>query len=331
MIIRRGLTIIVGHSGLGKTFLALQLMRAVAEGRPFLDSYWTPDGGERVGMLQLEMPGASIRDRIRAIGGQWLNRTSFLCMPDFPVDITQRETQDELIHWCKAERLALLVADPLNRMHDLDENKTGDMARIMSGWHRVRAKASVSVVLLHHVTKTIQDLKTAEATPRTMVLQMVRGSGRLGNDPDTIAGILEAPGGRVRLVWAKTRHCETPSETYLTRNGDGFFSPAEAIQQVRANTTEGRILHYVTGRGNAPPTAAEIAVHLRMSRSGIQKRINRMIADMSLVATGYQPTRYEIPSEAISEIAEQAPLASLIESDSVATTWDTGGYSHEIE
>ena len=298
LIVDGGLTLVVGHSGLGKTFLALQLMRAVAQGSEWLDTYWTDPDGRRVGLLELEMPESSIKARVAPIAGEWLRATSFLCMPDFPVDLTQRETQDEIIAWVRSQRIDMLIMDPANRLHGLDENKATDMALFMAGCHRVRAKTGVSLVVLHHVTKTIQDLKTAEATPRTMVLQMVRGSGRLGNDPDTIIGLLEAPGNRVKLVFAKTRHAETPSEIHLRRIESGYFELSEAVQVAKANESDEKIEKYLLTR-HTPATVAEIAKGVRMSERGAKKRLDAM--DDKVESSESRPRRYSLRTSALAD------------------------------
>lgn len=289
LMVRDGLSILVGHSGLGKTFLALQLMRSLAEGSKFLDSYYTRPTGTRVGFLELEMPDVSIKQRLSPIRGPWLERTSILCMPGWPVDIVERDTQDEIIRWCRREKIEVLIMDPMNDFHNLDENKGVDMGVLMKALHRIRVRAGVSILILHHVTKTdSKEFKQSELTPRTTVMQMVRGSGKLNNAPDTVIGLLEAPGGRVRLVWAKTRHAQGISEEYLVRDQDGYFRIGESIQASVSNESEEKIEKSLLLRG--PSTVAELAASTGLSDQTVRDRLKSMSDRVH--SLGGKPQRY---------------------------------------
>lgn len=63
------------------------------------------------------------------------------------------EYVDELIHWCHANDVGVIMMDSLVRMHDGDENAARDIAKVF-GLLRRLTSAGLTVLIAHHNRKT---------------------------------------------------------------------------------------------------------------------------------------------------------------------------------
>lgn len=232
LLVKGGLAILAGPGGIGKTFLALQLKRSVATGSNFL-GYEVARG--RAGLLELEMPAATIRDRLKAgIEGPAAQAMEFLVMPEGLGKLTDPAAADAVTLWCEKKALSLVIMDPLHDLHDGDEKDEAQVDALTHQLDRIRRRTGVSIVLLHHMNKAQLDRNTPL---RTVVRMGMRGSGRLFDDCDTVLGMLEQA-GRILLVFAKTRYCQSPESVALHQNGSGYFDLTDTVEQVMDKNTE---------------------------------------------------------------------------------------------
>lgn len=146
---RQGLAAIFGPSGSGKSFLALDLLAAVAEGRP-----WFGHRTRAAPVVYCALEGeGGIRARVHA----WeLHHQRPL--PDGmrivlqPVGLTEAADVDELA--AAVPHGAVIVLDTLNRAAPgLDENASADMGRILAAAKRLQALTEGLVILIHHTGK----------------------------------------------------------------------------------------------------------------------------------------------------------------------------------
>jgi hypothetical protein len=145
LIPERGITIIAGEAGAGKTWLALALARAMTLGRDLLDRRTS---AAQVLYLDRENPLSLIRDRLQVLfGGTSDLRLWGLWCPDEPPMIGD----PRLLEFAKDG--PLIIFDSMIRFHRADENSATEMAQVMA---RLRQLATVgaSVVVLHHKAKS---------------------------------------------------------------------------------------------------------------------------------------------------------------------------------
>ena len=285
LLVRGGLFILAGHSGLGKTFLALQLMHSLASGIEFLGFKCER---LRVGLIELEMPEATIRDRLRGLlngHSEWLDNVRFLAIPDQIVNVLQSEHRKWIADWCLREQLDVVLIDPLNALHNLDDDKTMEAGKVMRAVREIRGKTGTCIGLVHHVRKSQAGHQVEGA--RTKVLEDVRGSGRLGNDPDTVFGMVEGPTGFTKLVFAKTRYVETPEELYLRRDEAGYFHVTEAPSE-KAGKNRDKIAKRLM---LSPATVEQLAETIGLDPSTVSKHLKKM-AGVSVV-DGSWPYEYQ--------------------------------------
>ncbi len=144
LIPARGVTIVAGEAGAGKTWLALALAQAVTLGGDFL-------GRETqiasVLYLDRENPLSLIRDRLLVLfGGPSGFRPWGLWCSDQPPMIGD----PRLLEFSRQE--PVLIVDSMIRFHTADENSATQMAPVMAALREL-ASAGASVIVLHHKPK----------------------------------------------------------------------------------------------------------------------------------------------------------------------------------
>lgn len=215
-IVEGGMTILVGQSGLGKTFLAIQMMRSLATATPWLGHHALQG---RSALLELEMPAWSIRERLaRSYGGAM----DILAMPQGFTQLPDPAILKQMVRWISERQVRLLVADPVHAMHQANENYGTELNPFMAALMKLRSETGVHVVLIHHVNKLDFD---KELGLQMSVMRAVRGAGRLVNDPDNVLGVVRWH-GRILLVNAKCRFGPQP-ESITIRQLDRFAPAGE--------------------------------------------------------------------------------------------------------
>lgn len=260
------LAFLTGHSGVGKTFLIVQLMSALSTGHTFNG---LPTRSCRVGLVELEMPWASIQKRVASLHSGDFEQMAFLCSPPGALHVREAEARDNLAEFCRRFALDVLILDPFNRLHDDDENSGSDMGHVLEGLHELRRQTGVAILALHHIRKMPSGAPTTGAPSRTSALDAGRGSSRLTNDPATVMALDESK-GFVRLTFAKVRHAQAPPTIHLKRNEAGFFDVADdpALARERRCDALTQMLERAGQEGITSELAAEV---LKVTERTIQR------------------------------------------------------------
>ncbi len=144
LIPARGITIIAGEAGSGKTWLALALARALTFGDDFLGRRTQKS---KTLYLDRENPLSIVRDRLQVLfGGPSEFRPWGLWCSDEPPMIGD----PRLLEF--AQKGSVLVIDSMIRFHSADENSATQMAPVMSSLREL-ATVGASIVVLHHKPK----------------------------------------------------------------------------------------------------------------------------------------------------------------------------------
>jgi hypothetical protein len=144
----RGVSILAGPGGIGKSWLALEMARGVAQERFWLG---LPCELANVAYLSLEMTAAQVRRRIRMLGGLESKRL-FIVGSDQTggsFEIADPAKCSALRFWITQRDIDLLIVDPLRNAHSADENDSTEIARVLAAFSRL----GCAVLLLHHVAK----------------------------------------------------------------------------------------------------------------------------------------------------------------------------------
>ncbi len=162
-----GVTAITGAPSSYKSFLMLELSRAVARGTPFLGHFETIQG--KVLIVDKENKDRLVQERFQALGelggtncieAQFTN-TLYLDNP---------EHLAALAAYIEEKQFTLVILDSLVRFHQKDENSAKDIAVLMGAIKQLTSN-NRAVVFIHHHRKTQFGQGSTEHG------QNIRGSG----------------------------------------------------------------------------------------------------------------------------------------------------------
>lgn len=167
------LALLLGDSGLGKTFAALGLAVSTSTGFTIWPSF-KPSRKLRVGMVAAEDSAEIIKQRIMAICaaahiGESVIREAFsegrlsifadanIPGPLFTTNeygaVTPSATFERLSAWCRKAKPDLLILDPFASVAEVPENDNRAVNTVSQELARLAARAGASVLLSHHTSK----------------------------------------------------------------------------------------------------------------------------------------------------------------------------------
>lgn len=138
-----------------KSFLALDMAVSVAGGTPCLGRF-AVKRKQRVLLYAAEDSPEIVRRRLAGIAtskGQILDELDIHAITE-PVLRLDRSSDRERLEGT-IEKLAprLLILDPFVRLHQIDENQSGEVAPILGSLRRLQRKYGVAIVVVHHARK----------------------------------------------------------------------------------------------------------------------------------------------------------------------------------
>jgi len=176
----RGL--IAGNPGVGKTWIALDMLISVATGTLCLNRYPVKKGA--VLLVEEEASSLNLQRRLHAMARARQLKDSdltnlFLLTRQFtriPNDAT------ELFHLISENNIQLVVFDSLRTVHSADENSSSEMKEVLDSFGRLNTITEASIVLIHHLAK-------ASDVSNKPLFERLRGSSHLWAWRDCILGI----------------------------------------------------------------------------------------------------------------------------------------------
>ncbi|BAJ80342.1 hypothetical protein ACMV_09950 [Acidiphilium multivorum AIU301] len=151
---------LVAPGATGKSFWALEAAMSIA---------CSSAGGDLVGLnpthtgrviyLAGEDPPAALVCRVHAIGKHLVRQAREIIMENLTLEPIMGQRMNvmdsrhlaRIIDFCGDARL--IVLDTLSRIHCLDENSNGDMARLVGTLEHVASSTGAAILYLHHVSK----------------------------------------------------------------------------------------------------------------------------------------------------------------------------------
>lgn len=167
-----GVTVQAGPPKVGKSLLAGQLALAVASGLPECLGQRVGTGGVVYVIEEGSQQGLAWRVR-RQMAGLGLDRAAVRFAYRQRVRLDERASVAALRGLVTAMRPALIVMDPLNRLHGRDENRPSDMTPVMDAAAAIAYDLACAVLIVHHVAKPSQERgggRTAD---------LIRGAGAI--------------------------------------------------------------------------------------------------------------------------------------------------------
>lgn len=237
LMVQGGLTILAGHSGLGKTWLMLQLMDCQDTGSPWLGY----GAAEMVtGLVEFEMPEGAVLERIRQAKdvSRFRGRRHFWVEPRGFRSISDPRVVDDVSRAIERRAIRHLIFDSLNKIMPGDKNLEEVAELGLNACLAIIHRTGCALTLIHHFNKRELDPKQVDL--RDQVLLGLRGSARLQNDPDTILGLMRHH-GRPVLVTGKTRYAPAADQDFITIRQDpatGWCSRVDGEPEIADRTRE---------------------------------------------------------------------------------------------
>jgi len=157
----------------GKTWLALEMALSVAAGSPCLGVFPVHTPGP-VLFYAAEDSTADLRTRIETLSrvrGVGFEQLDLRVITAGSLRLDRLEDQDRLQATLDLHRPALLILDPLVRVHAIDENVAGQVAALLGYLRTLQRRSGAAIALVHHLRKN--------ASPSSGAGNNLRGSGDL--------------------------------------------------------------------------------------------------------------------------------------------------------
>lgn len=223
---------IAGHPGVGKTWIALEMLLSISSGQVCLGRYAPVVTGATL-LVEEEGSLLNLARRVHALARARNLKDSDLI--NFH-HITRQflkipKHEKELIAFIKAKDIKFVVFDSLRRMHNAKENSSDDMQPILESFARINFETQASLLLIHHLSKT-NDKESHKS-----IFERMRGSGDLWAWRDCILGIEGEEESDTCKCSFQFRDAEAPDPILIKRHV-GETTGAIALEAIGIDETE---------------------------------------------------------------------------------------------
>jgi len=147
--------VIGGAPKCSKTWLGLDMALSVATGTPCLGRYAVPERGP-VLIYLAEDALPVVRERVAGMArhrGLDLESVDIHVITASTLRLDLEPHCAQLLETARRLRPRLLVLDPLVRLHRIDENNAGEVAKLLAYFRSLQRQLDLSVILVHHTRK----------------------------------------------------------------------------------------------------------------------------------------------------------------------------------
>ncbi|EQB1482442.1 helicase RepA family protein [Escherichia coli] len=261
---------LVAPGATGKSYWALEAAMSVACGVSGGDLLQLqPQRIGRVVYLAGEDPEPVLIRRIHAIGKHLSEEAreniaeNLIVQPVMGamLNIMDQRHRSRVTEFCVGTRL--IVLDTLSRIHSLDENSNGDMARLLATLEGVAATTGASVLYLHHVSKgSARDGQADQqqaARGASALVDNARWCGFVARMTESEAKNLsdrnfdrhpigtDRRGYFVRFGVSKQNYDTVQADRWYERRDGGVLVPAQLVPARHGNTKAERVANDYAG------------------------------------------------------------------------------------
>lgn len=149
----RGVLLLAGEPGTGKTWLLLDLATAIATGSLWLGRFKVRRGN--VLIIDAENDTPQIKERVKGLlRAKALEPDDESCPVKWSMNsqlkVDRSSDVDALKEYIRTENVDLIIFDSFIRFHDSDENDAKAMARVSAALREIITDTGVTIVLGHH-------------------------------------------------------------------------------------------------------------------------------------------------------------------------------------
>lgn len=186
-----GITLLSGAPESYKTWVMLDTVVSVAEGKPLFGKFNTTR--TKVLVIDEESGERILQERLSALRA---NRNSPIYSESMNGAVFTEDYVKHLVDWCIKNEIGLVVADSLSRIHKGDESTAKDMSALF-GLVRQLTIAGISVVVLHHNRKSSPGFGYSAND--------IRGSSDILASVDSAIALSTNRSGQVNVMQVKNR------------------------------------------------------------------------------------------------------------------------------
>lgn len=220
--------IIFGKRGSGKSHLANNLIKAIADGEHFLGRYKTRQG--RVTYLSVDMPVQMVQERsgkLASTVNNWQNVQ--ISVTDTPIDVIKSRPDEKWVKEIMAFEPDLLIIDTLRKIHRLDENDNQTVAILQAALARTFG-GQIAIALIHHERKDNEHSNYSPLEERASGAGAWMDSGEFGIH---ISKAKKKNPPEVTVRFPRVRHCadQDPILTHMDINSMTLVPQVTAIER----------------------------------------------------------------------------------------------------
>jgi len=139
----------------GKTTLALNILRALADDEPFLDGFPVAPLDGRVALWNYELSDRYLRDQLRALKIRNPDRAAVLNLRDFRMPLRAKVAEDFAVEWLTERAVVFWITDPFGAAYDGDENNNAEVRDWLKVIDVIKRRAGVrDLVLTAHTGRS---------------------------------------------------------------------------------------------------------------------------------------------------------------------------------
>jgi hypothetical protein len=279
LVLRGGLTLLIGKPKTGKSTLARAIALAVALGRSILGRR-VRQGPALLLAHPREDPPAAVREHLYRMGIREGDT-----VPLYVADGVQ--ALGDVMEWIEKTRPALIVIDTIARYTSFED--VNDYTKVLAALEPIQDLArhyGTAVLALHHAPKTGDDRETIDSP---------LGSTALAGSADIVMRYRRT--GDRRILQSVSRFGDDTQETVITLDPDGWPAAIGSLQEVRAQEEEQAILDALAANG--PLTKDELREVLGRQATDLVRTLHGLLRAGRLTRTGSgkrgDPYRYSLP------------------------------------
>ena len=206
------LCLLTAPAKLGKSWLAIQMATAVSTGGLFLEKYSTHQS--TVLLLQTEVSDANFSERMQLFfsSSEFVPNPSDLFIANERIRIDSPEGLDKLQNTIEEINPGFLVLDPFYTLHRRDEDKSKDIAPILSDLREIIIHANIGCLLIHHQGKSKER--------GGQVGHKARGSSSFADVPDANIELSRTSEPNILKLSFEMRNIATPDPIKLQFDAD---------------------------------------------------------------------------------------------------------------
>lgn len=245
----------------GKTTMLLNLLRALADGEPFLGRYAVQRPSGRIAILNYELSREQFRVWLRQAGIRNLEQISVLNLRGFPMPLQSPKARHWLTQWLRESQAEIAIPDPWGQMFQgRNENDNSEVREHLRHWEQVKLMSGVSCSLIAtHIGNQVFEPGQERA----------RGASALSDWADALWTMTRDEQGDTRYFRAYGRDVDVPEAAldYSPEHRRLRISASDRAKRT-AETRVQAVLAALMAQSPMSQSALEIAVRAALGRAG---------------------------------------------------------------